>query len=163
MDRTRKDISVLFKSGGLSITIETKRDRNRLPRYLEMCQFFPYKKLNSTPLYIHSESDHSPFITKQLPSMTNRCTSNLSRNENEFNNAKLLMKFEAPFENARQNRNKKVIWFNPRDSLNVQTNIDTVFLKLLRKYFPRSHKFNKIFNVSAIKISYSLISENVVL
>ena len=62
------------------------------------------------------------------------------------------MKFEAPVENARRNRNRKVIWFNPRYSLNVKTNIGKVFLKLVRKHFPRSHKLSKIFNLNTIKI-----------
>ena len=65
------------------------------------------------------------------------------------------MKFGAPVENARRNRNRKVIWFNPQYSLNVKTNIGKVFLKLVRKHFPRSHKLSKIFNLSTIKISYS--------
>ena len=65
------------------------------------------------------------------------------------------MKFEAPVENARRNRNRKVIWFNPPYSLNVKTNIGKVFLKLVRKHFPRSHKLSKIFNLNTIKISYS--------
>ena len=65
------------------------------------------------------------------------------------------MKFEAPIENARQNRNRKVIWFNPPYSLNVKTNIGKVFLKLVRKHFTRSHKLSKIFNLNTIKINYS--------
>ena len=67
------------------------------------------------------------------------------------------MKFEAPVENARRNRNRKVIWFNPPYSLNVKTNISKVFLKLVRKHFPRSHKLSKIFNLNTIKIGYSSI------
>ena len=135
-----------------------------------MENFCPYRKPNNTSLYIHSESNHPPSITKQLPSMTNRRISNLSCNENEFNNAKPLyksalknsgftysMKFEAPVENARQKRNRKVIWFNPPYSLNVKTNIGKVFLKLVRKHFPRLHKFNKIFNLNTIKISCSSV------
>ena len=102
--------------------------------------------------------------------MTNRGISNFSCNKNEFNKAKLLyesaldnsvfnysMKFEAPAENARRNRNRKVIWFNPPCSLNVKTNIGEVFLKLVRKHFPRLHKFNKIFKLNTIKISYSSV------
>ena len=65
------------------------------------------------------------------------------------------MKFEAPIENARRNRNRKVIWFNPPNSLNVKTNIVKVLLKLVRKHFTRSHKLSKIFNLNTIKISYS--------
>ena len=92
-------------------------------------------------------------------------------NENEFNISKPLYKsalknsgfnyskkFEAPVENTKPNRNRKIIWFNPLYSINVKTNIDKVFLKLVRKYFfPRSHKFNKIFILNTIKISYSSV------
>ena len=46
-------------------------------------------------------------------------------------------------------------WFNPPYGLNVKTNISKVFLKLVRKHFPRSHKLSKIFNLNTIKISYS--------
>ena len=65
------------------------------------------------------------------------------------------MKLEAPVANARRNRNRKVIWFNPPDSLNVKTNIGKVFLKIVKKHFPRSHTLSKIFNLNTIKISYS--------
>ena len=50
---------------------------------------------------------------------------------------------------------RKVIWFSPPYSLNVKTNIGKVFLKLVRKRFPRSDKLSKIFNLNTIKISYS--------
>ena len=133
-----------------------------------MDKFFPYRKQSNTPLYIHSESNHPSSIIKQLPSMTNKHISNLQCNEHEFNKAKPLyesalknssfnysMKFKAPVENARRNRNRKVIWFNPPYSLNVKTNIGKVFLKLVRKHFPRSHELNKIFNLNTTNISYS--------
>ena len=171
MKRIRKYIIVLFKSEGLSITTDTnliETDFLDVSFNLEMDRYFRYSKPNNTPLYIHSESNHPPSIIKQLPSMTNKRISNLSCNEHEFNKAKPLyestlkssgfnysMKFEAPVENARRNRNRKVIWFNPPYSLNVKTNIGKVFLKLVRKHFPRSHKLSKIFNLNTIKISYS--------
>ena len=174
MDRIRKDINALFKSKGLSITIDTnliETDILDVSFNLEMDKFFPYRRPNNTPLNIHSESNHPPSITKQLPSMTNRHISNLSCNGNEFNEGKPLyetalknsgfnysMKFEAPVENARRNRNRKVIWCNLPYSMNVKNNIGKVFLKLVRKHFPRSHKFSKTFNLSTIKISYSSIS-----
>ena len=171
MDRIRKDIMALFKSEGLSITIDTnliETDFLDVSFNLEMDKFFPYRKPSNTPLYIHSESNHPPSIIKQLRLMTNKRISNLSCNEHEFNKAKALyesalknsgfnysMKFEAPVENARRNRNRKVIWFNPPYSLNVKTNIGKIFLKLGRKNFPRSHKLGKIFNLNTMKISYS--------
>ena len=62
------------------------------------------------------------------------------------------MKFEACVKEARR---RKDIWFHPLYSLNVMRNIGKVFLKLVRKYFPKSNKFNKIFNLKMVKISYS--------
>ena len=35
-------------------------------------KYFPFKKSNNTPLYIHSNSNHLPSIIKQLPSMTSK-------------------------------------------------------------------------------------------
>ena len=73
MDRIRKDIIALFKSEGLSITIDTnliETDFLDVSFNLEMDKFFPYRKPSNTLLYIHSESNHPPSIIKQLPSMT---------------------------------------------------------------------------------------------
>ena len=129
MDRIRTDVIALLKSDGLPITIETnfiETDFLDVSLNLVMDKYFPYRKLNNTPFYIHSESKHPLSITKQLPSLTSRCISNLSCNENEFNKAKPLcksvlknngfhysMKFKAPVKNARRNRKRKVTWFNP--------------------------------------------------
>ena len=171
MDRIRKDVIALFKSEELTITIDTdviETDFLYVSFNLEMDKFLPYRKPSNTRLYIHSESSHPHSIIKRFPSMTNKRISNLSCNEHEFNKAKPLyesalkssgfnysMKFEAPVENARRNRNRKVIWFNPPYSLNVKTNIGKVFLKLVRKHFPRERKLSKIFILNTIKISYS--------
>ena len=100
--------------------------------------------------------------------MTNKRISSLSCDETEFNKAKITyetalknsgyqatLKFEKTSQNTRRNRNRKVIWFNPPFSLNVNTNIGKEFFKLIRKHFPRNHSFGKIFNLNTIKISYS--------
>ena len=81
IDRIRKDIA-LFKSEGLSITIDTNLIETEFLDVLfnlEMEKISPYRKPNNTSLCIHSESNHPPSITKQLPSMTNRL--NLSTNQ----------------------------------------------------------------------------------
>ena len=89
---------------------------------------------------------------------------NLSCDETEFIKAKSLyekksafnynMKFEAPVENTKPGRNRKVTWFNSSYSLDVETNISKVFLKLVTKHFPRLHKLNKIFKINTNKIDY---------
>ena len=156
MEGIRKYIIALFKSERISITIDTNLIETHfldVSLNIDMDKFFPYRKPNITSLYIHSQSNHQPSITKQLQSMTNRRITNLLCNENEFRKAKSLYesalknrgfnystKFKAHIENARQNRKRKIIWFNPLNSLNVKTNIGNIFLKLVRNHFSRSHK-----------------------
>ena len=102
--------------------------------------------------------------------MTNKSISSLSCDENEFPKATITyetalknseyqatLKFEKTSQNTRQNRNRKVISFNPPVSLNVKTKIGQEFFKLIRKHFPRNHSLGKIFNLNTIKISYSLM------
>ena len=56
---------------------------------------------------------------------------------------------------ARRNRNRKIIGFNSPYRLSVKTNIGKIFVKLVKKHFPRTYKFDKIFNLNTIRISYS--------
>ena len=134
VDRLRKNIISLFENEGLSFTIHT----NLIEKHfldvsfnLNTGKYFPFKKPNSTLIYIHSKSNHPPSIIKQLPSMTNKCISSLSKTE--FSKAKITyetalknrgyqatLKFEKTSQNARRNRNRKMIWFNPLFSLNVK-------------------------------------------
>ena len=52
-------------------------------------------------------------------------------------------------------RKRKIIWFNPLYSKNVSTKVGNQFLKLIKKHFPRHHKFYKMFNKNNVKTSYS--------
>ena len=51
---------------------------------LENDKFYPYRKPNNTPLYVHSESNHRLNILKQLPKMTSEQLSNLPFNKDKF-------------------------------------------------------------------------------
>ena len=84
VDRLRKDIISLFKDEGLSITIDTnliETDFLDVSFNLNTEKYFPFRKPNNAPLYIHSKSNHPPSIIKQLPSMTNKRISSLSCDE----------------------------------------------------------------------------------
>ena len=108
------------------------------------------------------------YIVKQLPIMVNKRISDLSFNEQEFNKAKPMyenalessgFQFELKYSpmnqnNKRRNRSRNIIWFNPPFNANVNTNIGKEFLKIVRKNFPKRHRFTKIFNKSTIKVSY---------
>ena len=149
LDRLRKDIISLFKDEGLSITIDAnllETDFSDVSFNLNTVKYFPFKRQNNAPLYIHSKSTHPALIIKQFQSMTNKRISNLPCDETEFNIAKITykkalknggyqttLKFEKPSQNTRPNRNRKMIWFNPLFSLNVTTNIGKEFFKLIRK------------------------------
>ena len=55
----------------------------------------------------------------------------------------------------KRKRRRKIIWFNPPFYLSSKTNIRKLFFKMLKKTFPKSNPFSKIFNKNTIKISYS--------
>ena len=110
--------------------------------------------------------------------MVNKRISDLSCDEQEFDKAKTVyeaalkssghrenMKFENDGQrNQNTNRRRKIIWFNPPYNMQVKTNIGKLFLKLIKKHFPRQHKFSQIFNSNTIKISYSCTTnmENII-
>ena len=52
-------------------------------------------------------------------------------------------------------RRRKIIWFNPPYSVNVETNIVETFLKLIDKHFPKTNNVHKICNRNNFKVSYS--------
>ena len=89
-------------------------------------------------------------------------------NEEIFNTAKweyedALKKsgFKVDFKytkNQRQkpkNRSRNIIWFNPPFNKAVSTNIAKIFLRLINRHFPKSHRLHKIFNRNTVKVSYS--------
>ena len=56
---------------------------------------------------------------------------------------------------TKRKRQRNILWFNPPYSKRVKTKIGKFFLQLIKKYFPKEHKFHKIFNKNALKLSYS--------
>ena len=87
MNRLRKNIIDFFKQHGFQITIEINlKITDFLDIYidLENGKFYPCRKPNNTPLYVHGESNHPLNILKQLLKMTSERLSNLSCNEDEF-------------------------------------------------------------------------------
>ena len=68
------------------------------------------------------------------------------------------LKYATPLENTSRNRNPKKIWLNQPFRQDVKTNIDKIFIKLIKKYFAKDHKLHKIFNTNIIKLSCSCMS-----
>ena len=55
----------------------------------------------------------------------------------------------------RKNRSRNIIWFNTPFNGAVSTNIAKIFLRLINRHFPKSHRLHKIFNRNTVKVSYS--------
>ena len=126
-------------------------------------------------MYINIKSNHPPSILQQFPKSISKRISEISSNQHIFNQSipyyentsrksgyNVSLKY-TPAQNQdknnqqREQRKRKIIWFNPPYSLNVRTNVGKLFLKLLDRHFPRAHKFHKIFNRNTVKISYCCI------
>ena len=177
IERMRKRIIKIFKDCGLNIAIKMNlKTVDFLDVRFDLVNntYQPYRKPNNEPIYINKRSNHPPNILKELPKAINKRISDISCNENVFNNAKIT--YEKALKNSgftegftyikpdnltninrevKKKRKRKIIWYNPPFSLNVKTNVGKVFFKILRKNFPKTNPMSKIFNKNTVKISYS--------
>ena len=172
-EKLRQAITKVFNDLNLNITIEVGLTRvNFLDVTLDINKgtFKPYRKPGDKPLYVNNWSNHPPRVLDNIPQGINRRLCEISPNEDLFLEAippyhaelercgyshKLAwMDPERVQQKKLRNRSRKVLWFNPQYSLNVQTNVGREFLALLDKHFPKGHLLNKILNRSTVKISY---------
>ena len=135
----------------------------------------PYTKPGNIPLYVHRSSNHPLRIIENIPKSINKRLSEIWSDEDSFNEAAPIyqkalndsgyshhLEFSPPtaqpFNSARRNNHRDIIWYNPPFSKNVATNVGRSFLKILDKEFPNSHPLRKIFNRNTVKISYSCMT-----
>ena len=174
-ERIKKKIMKFFQQNGLKITIDANVIQANfldVTFNLQSDKYWPYRKPNDHPLYIHSRSNHPPSIKKQLPSMLAERLSQLSCNQHMFNKATVdyqeamrksgyhnELKYQhssSPTIPAKtKKRKRKILWFNAPFSEHVKTNIGRNFLNLLEKHFPSRHRLHKICNKNTVKTSYS--------
>ena len=172
MDKMRKDIIKIFKSCGLTITIDidlTSTDFLDVQLDLKRNVYLPYSKPNNTPLYINKNSNHPPSVIRQIPSMIEHRLSSLSSNQQLFTQTKptyeqaltnsgftdKLQFRETKVNKQGKNRKRKITWYNPPYSSSVKTSIGKQFEKLIQKHFPKHHRYHKLFNKNNLKLSYS--------
>ena len=174
-DTIRKHFSAVFKLNGLSLEIECNQ---KIVNYLDVTlnledgTYRPFRKPNEVTTYIHAKSNHPTNIIKQLPISIEKRISNLSINQEVFNEASThyqealnkcgytyKISYQPDKNNAKEankhNRKRNIIWFNPPFSKNVRTNVGKYFLNLVKKHFPKQHIYHKLFNRNNLKISYS--------
>ena len=93
----------------------------------------PYKKRNETPTYINVNSNHLPNIIKALPNNISKGISNILSNKATFDNVATPCNNVLPASGYKENltyqqdltlskkvRQRKIIWFNPTYSVNVE-------------------------------------------
>ena len=90
----RKRIIKIFKDCGLNITIKMNLKTVdffdvRFDLVKNTYHYLPQGKPNHEPVYIHKQSNDPPNILKELPKSINKGISDISCDENVFNNAKL--------------------------------------------------------------------------
>ena len=174
LERLKKKIICLFKSHGLSITIQTNlRIVNFLDVTLNLTDetFAPYRKPNSEPLYINVKSNHPPNVIKQLPKSVSKRISLNSHNRkvfeesaSEYNRALSESGYSEgvtyqdsikQIQSVKRTRTRNVIWYNPPYNVTVKTNIGRKFIDLIDKHFSKKNPLSKIFNRNTLKIGYS--------
>ena len=128
-------------------------------------------KPNSPLLYVHCQSNHPPSILKNIPESVNNRLSELSSTEEIFKQASkpyqealnksgytYKLKF-SPIKHKESvwKRGRKIIWFIPPYSKNVDSDIGKQFFKLIEKNFPKDNILNPIINKNSVKLSYSCL------
>ena len=174
-ERIKKKLCERFKQLGLQITATsntTVTDFLDLTFDLLEKKYQPYSKPGNSHLYVHTESNHPPIITKRIPRSIETRLSKISSDKQIFDKVKptyekalkeaghsttLNYQPNCNSQNSIEQRNRKrnITWFNPPYSKHVSTNIGNKFLSLVKKHFPKEHELNKICNKNTLKISYS--------
>ena len=134
-------------------------------------KYWPYRKPNNEPLYVHSQSNHPPVIIKHIPKNITHRLSSISCDKEQFDKAKPDyenalknsgfdgdMEFIEVTQKRRRKPRNNIIWFNPPFDLQVKTNVARRFLQLIDTHFHKRHPLRKIFNRNTVKVSYSTMN-----
>ena len=88
MEKIKKRLQNVFKNNGLDVIIECNM---KIVNYLYVTfnlnngTYLPYQKPDNIIQYIHVKSNHPPNTIKQIPKTIEKCLSQLSSNEEIFN------------------------------------------------------------------------------
>ena len=169
-EKIKKTFQRMFENKGLDIIINFNME---IVNYLDVTlnlndgSYRPYKKPNEETNYIHVNSDPPPSILKQLPKSIEKRLSSLSSSKEIFEETapyyeqhlsncgyKEKLNYRDPTPQnliTKRKRQRNILWFNPPYSKTVKTKIAKLFLQLIKKHFPKEHKFHKIFNRNTLK------------
>ena len=152
----------MFADHGLEITAEANQ---KVIKFLDVefnlfdGSYRPYLKEGDTPLYVNLGSNHPPLILKNIPASINRRLSALSSSEAKFDSVKSVyqealakagynyqLKYEPPTPpggKKSRKRHRKIIWWNPPFSIDVQTSVGKKFFSILEKTSQRDIHLGK--------------------
>ena len=119
--KIKKNFLKIFKSNGLSITVECNlivTDILDVTFDLKSASYYPYRKRNNELLYINKHSNHSPSIINQIPSTISieflRTLMIKITSVKQLLITTLLLKIVGEIsQSKRQTRKRQIIWFNP--------------------------------------------------
>ena len=176
-ENTKKKLCEKFRQFDLQITANanaTVVDFLDVTLDIGKKEYRPYTKQGNSHMYVHTESNHPPVITKKIPQSIQARLSNISSSKEIFNDAKpeyeealhkaghKLNLTHTPKINSnttnrekQHKRKRKITWFNPPYTKHVKTSIGRKFLGLIDTHFPKGHQLHKIINRNTIKISFS--------
>ena len=173
-EKMKQKIINIFAEHGLRITIFINL---KVVNFLDVTfnlekeTYKPYRKPGDRPLYVNSESNHPPQIIRNIPKGIEQRLVQNSCSEEFFLEAipdyqkeldrcgyRYKLSYNQPATNQlpgrRSRKSRRVTWFNPPYSLDVQTNVAAEFLKLVDEHFPLNHPLHSICNRTTIKVSY---------
>ena len=180
VEHIQKKLRKEFNQLGLNITVQahiTTTDFLDITFDLAKKEYRPYTKPGNSHLYVHTEFNHPPTITKRIPKSIEARLSNISSNEAIFNKAKPA--YEKALRTAghrttlnyqpknpttqnattpKTNRQREIPWYNPPYSAHVKSNIGRKFLALIEQHFPPNHGLQHICNKNTLKLSYSCMN-----
>ena len=173
IEKIKQKICEVYSKWGLKITIEANKN---VVQFLDAefnlseGSYKPFLKPGATPVYVHAESNHPPGILKNVPLSINKRLCALSSSEDKFKEV------IAPYQQAlvksgythqlsysppppmngppKRKRHRKITWWNPPFSADVETNIGKLFFKAMEENFGEDHPLRKIINKNTIKMSY---------
>ena len=183
VENIKKKICKVFNDNGLKITIEAnKKIVDLLDVTLDPNKgtHEPYTKPNNTPLYVDTESNHPPSITKNIPiainkdSMKSPRTKNLSKRRHHYMRAQSTKAATATSLNSslkalltEKSEQRPTVPINRRYPgtgmscgtirLLVKTNVGRKFLNIVKDLFKKGNPLHIFFNKNTIKVSYSCL------
>ena len=177
LEKVKKAIYKLFKELGLSITCETNLI---VTNFLDVTfnlhsgKYYPYRKPNDKPCYIHKESNHPPHVAKNIQTAVNKRLCEISCDKESFDSFKNdyekalkesghsnKLTYVPPQRTTEDTKDKKkqrkrnVIWFTPPYCASLKTRFGKDFLAILDKNFPVNNPLHKILNRKTVKLGYS--------